>query len=189
MKYLCLAYSPSPTARAGCVAAPPLTDAALVEARDLNQAIRRTGEFLQNNNAAVIRRIDPTSTSAGATGPANREMTVKYLCLVYSDEEKLHSLPDSPADTECQAYAESVASSGRMLAAEALEPVSSATTVRMRGDRVTITDGPFAETKEQLAGFYLVDANDLDEALEIAAGIPAARVGSVEVRPVRQLQV
>ncbi|MFC6633454.1 YciI family protein [Microbulbifer taiwanensis] len=114
---------------------------------------------------------------------------MKYLCLVYSDEEKLHSLPDSPEDSECQAYAESVAGSGRMLAAEALEPVSSATTVRMRGGKVTITDGPFAETKEQLAGFYLLDAGNLDEALEMASGIPAARVGSVEVRPVRQLQV
>lgn len=114
---------------------------------------------------------------------------MKYLCLVYSAEDQLHSLPDSPEDSECQAYAESVAESGRMLAAEALQPVSSATTVRMRAGKVSITDGPFAETKEQLAGFYLLDANNLDEALEIAAGIPAARVGSVEVRPVRDLQV
>ena len=76
-----------------------------------------------------------------------------------------------------------------MLAAEALEPVATATTVRMRGGKVSITDGPFAETKEQLAGFYLVEAQDLNAAIQVAAQIPAARVGSVEVRPVRQLQV
>ena len=76
-----------------------------------------------------------------------------------------------------------------MLAAEALQPVSTATTIRVRSGKVSITDGPFAETKEQLAGFYLVEAHDLNEAIQIASGIPAARVGSVEVRPVRQLDV
>ncbi|HET6724390.1 MAG TPA: YciI family protein [Gammaproteobacteria bacterium] len=112
---------------------------------------------------------------------------MKYLCLVYSDENELHSLPDSPRDPECAAYAESIHESGRMLAAEALEPVETATTIRVRNGRTSVTDGPFAETKEQLAGFYLVDARDLNEAIQIAAGIPAARVGSVEVRPVRTL--
>lgn len=114
---------------------------------------------------------------------------MKYLCLVYSDEKALHSLPDSPEDPECFAYAQKVQQSGGMLAAEALESVATATTVRVRNGEVSITDGPFAETKEQLAGFYLVDAPTLDEALKLAAGIPAARVGSVEVRPVRQLKV
>lgn len=114
---------------------------------------------------------------------------MKYLCLVYSDESTLHTLPDSPEDPECQTYADAVAASGKMVAAEALEPVATATTVRVRAGKVSVTDGPFAETKEQLAGFYLVDAGNLDEALKVAAGIPAARVGSVEVRPVRTLQV
>ncbi|NBA97926.1 YciI family protein [Pseudomonas sp. R5(2019)] len=113
---------------------------------------------------------------------------MKYLCLVYCDEGLLHDSPDAPVDAECQAYAERVQGSGRMLAAEALAPVHTATTVRMRRGNLSITDGPFAETKEQLAGFYLVDARDLNEALQIAGGIPAARVGSVEVRPVRELQ-
>lgn len=113
---------------------------------------------------------------------------MKYLCLVYSDESTLHSLPDSPEDAECQAYAERVQNSGHMLAAEALESVQTATTVRVRGGDISITDGPFAETKEQLAGFYLVEARDLNEAIRIAAKIPAARVGSVEVRPVRELK-
>jgi hypothetical protein len=114
---------------------------------------------------------------------------MKYLCLVYSDEHALHALPDSPKDSECLAYAESVRDSGCMIAAEALEPVKTATTVRMRGGKTTVTDGPFAETKEQLAGFYLVDARDLNHAIQLAARIPAARVGCVEVRPVRELQV
>ncbi len=72
---------------------------------------------------------------------------------------------------------------------EALQPVNTATTVRVRAGKTLLTDGPFAETKEQLAGFYLVEAKDLNEAIQLAAGIPAARVGSVEVRPVRQLKV
>jgi len=114
---------------------------------------------------------------------------VKYLCLVYGDESSLHDLPDSPADAECHAYDVSVAESGCRLAAEALQPTHAATTVRLRGGEVQMTDGPFMETKEQLMGFYLIDARDLNEALRIAAGIPAARVGSVEVRPVRELKV
>lgn len=114
---------------------------------------------------------------------------MKYLCLVYSDENTLHSHPDSPHDSECYAYAEKVQGSGRMLAAEALQSVSTATTIRVRSGKVSITDGPFAETKEQLAGFYLIEAHDLNEAIQLASGIPAARVGSVEVRPVRQLDV
>lgn len=114
---------------------------------------------------------------------------MKYLCLVYSDESDLHSLPDSPEDPECFAYAQSLADSGHLVAGEALEPVATATTVRVRAGQVNVTDGPFAETKEQLAGFYMIEAQNLDEALKIAAGIPPARVGSIEVRPVRQLDV
>jgi hypothetical protein len=114
---------------------------------------------------------------------------MKYLCLVYSEESLLHSLPDSPKDEECHAYAESIRQNGKMVAAEALQPVHTATTVRVRDGKVSITDGPFAETKEQLAGFYLVEASDLDEAIRIAAQIPPARVGSIEVRPVRTLNV
>ena len=76
---------------------------------------------------------------------------------------------------------------GLLVAAEALEPVDTATTVRVRGGKVFVTDGPFAETKEQLAGFYLVDARDLNDAIQIASKIPPAREGSVEVRPVREL--
>ncbi|PTU73451.1 YciI family protein [Pseudomonas mangrovi] len=114
---------------------------------------------------------------------------MKYLCLVYCDEALLHSLPDSPQDEECHAFAESVQNSGRLVAAQALQPVSSATTLRVRGGQLSITDGPFAETKEQLAGFYLIEARDLNEAIQIGSRIPPARVGSIEVRPVRELDV
>lgn len=113
---------------------------------------------------------------------------MKYLCLVYSEEAILHSLPESPQDSECLAYSKAVQASGKMLAAEALESVETATTVRVRDGKRLITDGPFAETREQLAGFYLVEAINLDDALQIAGDIPAARVGSVEVRPVRELK-
>ena len=109
---------------------------------------------------------------------------MKYLCLVYLEAQKMRAVPD----TECMACGDGLRGRGVLIAAEALQPVETATTVRVRGGRATITDGPFAETKEQLAGFYLVDAKNLDEALEIAAKIPPAREGSVEVRPVRQLE-
>lgn len=113
---------------------------------------------------------------------------MKYLCLVYSNEQDLHGLPDSPEDAECMAYAQSLVESGHLLGGEALEPVVTATTVRVRAGKLSVTDGPFAETKEQLAGFYYIEARDLNEAIQIAGKIPPARVGSIEVRPVRELQ-
>lgn len=108
---------------------------------------------------------------------------MKYLCLVYMEEEKLRAVPDS----ECMACGQGLRNSGVLVAAEALQPVDTATTVRVRNGRVSVTDGPFAETKEQLAGFYLIDARDLNEAIQVASKIPPAREGSVEVRPVREL--
>ncbi len=110
---------------------------------------------------------------------------MKYLCLVYLSKEHWHSC----SDRDCFAYGEQLANSGVLLAAEPLHPTETATTVRVRNGEVVLTDGPFAETKEQLAGFYLIDAKDLDEALQFAARIPPARVGSIEVRPVRDLVV
>ena len=108
---------------------------------------------------------------------------MKYLCLVYMQEKDLDAVPDS----DCMAYGESLRKSGRYIAAEALQRVETATTVSVRDGRVSVTDGPFAETKEQLAGFYLIDAKDLEEAIHLAARIPPARVGSIEVRPIREL--
>lgn len=108
---------------------------------------------------------------------------MKYLCLVYMEESTLADVPDA----ECTAFGQMLEESGQRIAAEALEPVQTATTVRVRNGKTSITDGPFAETKEQLAGFYLIDARDLNDAIRVASNIPPARVGSIEVRPVRQL--
>jgi len=109
---------------------------------------------------------------------------MKYLCLVYLDEKRLDELPDE----DCVAFDTAVRKSGHCLASEALESVHTATTVRVRRGRVAVTDGPFAETKEQLAGFYMIEARNLNEALHLAAKIPPARVGSIEVRPIRSIR-
>jgi hypothetical protein len=110
---------------------------------------------------------------------------MKYLCLVYGDEKAMQTMDDN----ECAAYGNGLKKQGSHIAAEALRPVQTATTVKVRNGQVSITDGPFAETKEQLAGFYLIDAKDLNEAIRIASGIPPARIGSIEIRPVRELNV
>ena len=109
---------------------------------------------------------------------------MKYLCLVYIEQDKLHAVPDG----ECKMFGDGLRKTGVLHAAEPLHPVETATTVRVRNGRVSVTDGPFAETKEQLAGFYLIEAADLNEAIATAARIPPAREGSIEVRPVRELQ-
>jgi hypothetical protein len=108
---------------------------------------------------------------------------MKYLCLVYGEEKKIQAMPDD----KCVAFDEQLRRDRRCLASEALQPVQTAATVRVRNGKVSVTDGPFAETKEQLAGFYMIDAGDLDEAIQIAAKIPPAEVGCVEVRPIREL--
>lgn len=109
---------------------------------------------------------------------------MKYLCLVYLDENRLDELPDE----DCVAYDAKIRSSRHCIASEALESVTTATTVRIRNGKMSVTDGPFAETKEQLAGFYMIEARDLNEAIQVASGIPPARVGSIEVRPIRPIR-
>lgn len=109
---------------------------------------------------------------------------MKYLCLVYLDEKRLGELPDE----DCVACDTAIRTSGQCLASEALESVQTATTVRLRNGKVAVTDGPFAETKEQLTGFYMIDARDLNEAIQTAAKIPPARVGCIEVRPIRPIR-
>ena len=106
---------------------------------------------------------------------------MKYLCLVYMED------PAAIADSECIACGVALRENGKMIGGEALQPIHTATTVRVRNGKLTVTDGPYAETKEQLAGFYLIDARDLNDAIQVAAKIPPARVGSIEVRPVREL--
>lgn len=112
---------------------------------------------------------------------------MKYLCLIYDDEKTLAAMPKNEGDTfmgEYFAFTEGIKQSGHYVAGEALHPVETATTVRVRNGRLSTTDGPFAETKEQLGGFYLIEAADLNEAIRVASKIPSARIGSIEVRPV-----
>lgn len=115
-------------------------------------------------------------------------LAVKYLALVYAQESRLRGDPDAPRDRECEACSDGLRRSGHLLASEALQPVETAATVRVRNGKLSVTDGPFAETKEQLAGFYLIEARDLNHAIDLAARIPPARIGSIEVRPIRALQ-
>lgn len=110
---------------------------------------------------------------------------MKYVCLVYGEE----SLMREQDDRDCAAFAGSIEQSGHLIAGQALQGIDTATTVRVRNGQASVVDGPFAETKEQLAGFYLIDAADLDEALTLASQIPPARIGSIEVRPVRELDL
>ena len=117
---------------------------------------------------------------------------MKYLCLIYDEEKKLHAMTKSEADTlmeEYFAFTKAIQQSGNLLGGNDLQPVQNATTVRVRGGKVSTTDGPFAETKEQLGGYYLVEAADLNEAIQIAARIPSAKLGAIEVRPVQEHQM
>ncbi len=112
---------------------------------------------------------------------------MKYLCMIYDDEKTWETMPKDEADAvmgEYFSFTEGIRESGHYVAGEALHPVHTATTVRVRNGKVSTTDGPFAETREQLGGFYLIEARDLNEAVQVAAKIPSARLGSVEVRPV-----
>jgi hypothetical protein len=109
---------------------------------------------------------------------------MKYLCLVYGEEQRLADM----GDRECLAFDTELRDRGQCIASEALESVATATTVRVRSGRLSVADGPFAETKEQLAGFYLIEARDLNEAIAVAAKIPPAQVGSIEVRPIRPIR-
>ena len=103
---------------------------------------------------------------------------MKFVCLVYGDEQLMATVPDA----ECLANGLALKSSGHYVAAEALQPVRNAVTVRVRNGAMSVIDGPFAETKEQLGGFYLIEARDLNEAIRLASEMPPARVGSIEVR-------
>lgn len=112
---------------------------------------------------------------------------MKYLCLIYDDEKVLASMTKAESEAfmgEYFGFTEAIRKSGQYVAGEALQPVHTATTVRVRGGKTTTTDGPFVETKEQLGGYYLIEATDLNEAIQVAARIPSARTGGIEVRPV-----
>ena len=113
---------------------------------------------------------------------------MKYLCLIYDNESTWADMPHEQTEAmmgEYFAFTESIRQSGQYIAGEALQPVQTATSVRVRNGKLSTTDGPFAETKEQLGGFYMIEAKDLNDAIQVASRIPSARVGTVEVRPVQ----
>jgi hypothetical protein len=115
---------------------------------------------------------------------------MKYLCLCYDEEKKLNAVPRNEWDAivrEVYAYNEELRKKGHLIAAQALQSVQTARTVRVRNGTASTTDGPFAETKEQLGGFFLIEAKDLDEAVALASRLVGARLGCIEVRPTREL--
>lgn len=115
---------------------------------------------------------------------------MKYLCMVFYDEKKLEALSASESqalDDQSLANDDALRKSGHLIAAQALESVHTATTVRIRNGKVSITDGPFAETNEQIGGFILIEAQDLNEAIQLASKIPPIRLGGIEVRPIKEL--
>jgi hypothetical protein len=112
---------------------------------------------------------------------------MQYLCLIYDNEAAGQSMTEAEGkefEAAYRTFTQEIVKSGHFKAGEALQPTSTATTVRVRNGKTTTTDGPFAETREQLGGFYLIEAKDLDEATAIAARIPSALNGSIEVRPI-----
>jgi hypothetical protein len=114
---------------------------------------------------------------------------MRYLCLIYSDEKTWDGMPTDQLNSmmgEYFAFTDGIKKSGHYLAGDALKPTTSATTVRVRNGKLSTTDGPFAETKEQLGGYYLIDAKDLNDAIQVASRIPSARMGSIEVRPIQE---
>lgn len=112
---------------------------------------------------------------------------MKYLLLIYMDENALNNAEREHCYVESAQLAQELHAKGQFLATAPLHPVSTATSVRVREGKSLVTDGPFAETREQLGGFFLVDAQDLDEAIAIASRIPGARAGTVEIRPVLEV--
>jgi len=116
---------------------------------------------------------------------------MKYLCMVYVDEKKLDAMSEAEnaaLDARSLAYDDVLREGRHFIAAQALQNVASATTLRIRSGKVTLTDGPFAETHEQLGGFLLIDAKDLNEAIQLASKIPAMQLGCIEVRPIKEIK-
>jgi hypothetical protein len=114
---------------------------------------------------------------------------MKYLCLIYEDETMWQKLPKAEVDklyAEYSAFKDGIKKSGHLVGCNPLQPAHTATTVRLRNGKVSTIDGPFAETKEQLGGYFLIEARDLNDAIQVASRIPSARLGSIEVRPIME---
>jgi hypothetical protein len=117
---------------------------------------------------------------------------MRYLCLIYLDEGELAAMPEremSALNARHLAFNDEILGSGHFIEAEALQPAAATTCVRVRNGKATLTDGPYAETKEMVAGFYVIEARDLNEAIQVASRIPSAPLGTLEVRPCRDLEV
>jgi hypothetical protein len=149
----------------------------------------------RNRHHPTPRAVDSPATRATSGVPSRfdlyEEDVMKYLCMIYFEEKALDGLPRPEYEAltaEALAYDDELREGGHFVAAQALQPVATATTLRIRHGAVSTTDGPFAETKEQLGGFILIEARDLNEAIQLAARIPPARLGGVEVRPVKELR-
>lgn len=115
---------------------------------------------------------------------------MKYLCLIYHEDACLEAMPGAEYDAimaDVLDYREELRASGYDIASASLQPAHTATTIRVRSGRIQMSDGPAAETTEQLGGFYLIDATDLNDAIRVVARMPSARIGSIEVRPLRTL--
>ena len=112
---------------------------------------------------------------------------MRYMLLIYLDEQALDEAERAQCYQESTDLAHEISAAGRYLAAAPLHPTATATSVRVRGGKRLVTDGPFAETREQLGGYYMLEAKDLNEAIQIAAKIPGAKTGSVEVRPIMEI--
>ena len=134
----------------------------------------------------------PRGHSTREASATKTEAFLRYLCLIYLDEKQLGAMAQSEMDSlnaRHLALNEELLESRHFIEAEALTPSASATCVRVRNGRAGVTDGPYAETKEMVAGFYLVEARDLNEAIQVASRLPSAPLGTVEVRPCRDLEV
>src|SRR6476620_2876820 len=115
-------------------------------------------------------------------------MRMKYMMLIYADEQVWTEPERQECYTESAQLCQTLSSQGKYISASPLQPVATATSVQVRGGKRLVTDGPFAETREQLGGYYLIDANDLDEAIRIAERVPVAKVGTIEIRPVLEIK-
>jgi len=163
---------------------PPLCRRPKIEEGKRNSILIAKEHFLRNGGKAIL---EMSISVVAKRLPGEGEDTMKFLCLIYDEEKKWAVMPKAEVETvmaEYRAFTESIKKSGQYIGGERLQPTRAARTVRIRNGKTSATDGPFAETKEQLGGFYLIDAKDISDAVEVASRIPSARLGSIEVRPI-----
>jgi hypothetical protein len=144
----------------------------------------RFGPSRDDNLVSVVSR-------QGVKSSDREEDSMKFMFMIYHDENVLDALPEGEMQVLVDSaldYDDEIRRSGHYVVSEALQPARTARTIRVGGGKVSTTDGPFAETKEQLGGFFLIEARDMDEACEVAARFPPARLGIIEVRPVQELR-